>query len=360
VTQAASWRALGTTATVVVTDAAALADARAAVEAELAAIDRAASRFREDSELLALNAAAGGGPVAVSPLLAQAIAVALRAARTTGGAVDPTLCGDLVRAGYDRDFGELAAAREVVGATGAHTASGLAVARGPRGRTLPRRPAWPAIQLDRARGRVTLPAGVALDLGATAKALAADRAAHAAQRAGGCGVLVSLGGDVAVAGPAPGDGWAIHVTEDHAAPESAAGQTVTIRSGGLATSGTTVRRWRAGGERRHHILDPRTGRPAAVVWRTASVAAASCVDANTASTAAIVRGADAAAWLLRHRLPARLVAARGRVLLVGSWPRRDAAPVAAGDAAVSPATSCAPQRRNTPPGGAQLAGGPAA
>jgi FAD:protein FMN transferase len=165
---------------------------------------------------------------------------------------------------------------------------------------------------------------VAIDLGATAKALAADRAAHAAHEAAGCGVLVSLGGDVAVAGPAPRDGWAVRVMEDHAGPQEAAGQTIAIRSGGLATSGTTVRRWRAGGVPRHHILDPRTGEPAAVTWRTASVAAASCVDANTASTAAIVRGADAAPWLLRHGLPARLVAARGRVLLVGAWPRRDA------------------------------------
>ena len=197
---------------------------------------------------------------------------------------------------------------------------------------------------------MTLPAGVALDLGATAKALAADRAARAARHAAGCGVLVSLGGDIAVAGPAPGDGWAIRVTEDHAAPESAAGQTITIRSGGLATSGTTVRRWRAQGAERHHILDPRSGRPAAVVWRTASVAAASCVDANTASTAAIVRGADAAPWLLRHRLPARLVSAHGRVLLLGGWPRRDAAPV----------PSCAPQGGYTPPETTQLAEGPTA
>jgi thiamine biosynthesis lipoprotein len=136
-------------------------------------------------------------------------------------------------------------------------------------------------------------------------------------------VLVSLGGDVAVAGPAPDGGWAVRVTEDHAAPEDAAGQVVRIDAGGLATSGTTVRRWQADGVARHHILDPRSGEPAAVVWRTASVAAASCVDANTASTAAIVLGARAAPWLLRHGLPARLVSARGRVLLVGAWPRRE-------------------------------------
>ncbi|MBS1869112.1 MAG: FAD:protein FMN transferase [Actinobacteria bacterium] len=316
----ASWRALGTSATVATAAADALPAARAAVERELAAIDLACSRFRDDSELTALNAAAGA-PVPVSPLLAQAVAVALRAARATGGVVDPTLGAELVRAGYDRDFGELAALS--AGQAPAARAAGEAGSRGVGAGGAPRRrPAWPAVRLDRARGTVTLPAGVALDLGATAKALAADRAARAAHAAAGCGVLVSLGGDVAVAGPAPGDGWAIRVTEDHAAPAEAAGQVVTIPAGGLATSGTTVRRWQAGGVPRHHLLDPRTGEPAAVVWRTASVAAASCVDANTASTAAIVLGASAAPWLLRHGLPARLVSARGRVLLIGAWPRR--------------------------------------
>ncbi len=317
----AAWRALGTSATIVVSDAAALADARAAVERELAAIDLACSRFRDDSELMALNAAAGGAPVAVSPLLARAIGVALRAARTTRGAVDPTLGAELVRAGYDRDFAELPPAQ----ADAAGMGDGGAGAGGaPR-----RRSAWTAVRLDRREGTVTLPAGVALDLGATAKALAADRAAHAAHTAARCGVLVSLGGDIAVAGPAPDAGWAIRVTDDHAGPQDALGQTVTIRSGGLATSGTTVRRWQADGAPRHHILDPRTGEPAAVVWRTASVAAATCVDANTASTAAIVRGVDAAPWLLRHGLPARLVSASGRVLLLGAWPRRASASAAA-------------------------------
>ena len=329
----ARWRALGTSAVVVTTDSAALADARTAVMRELAAIDRAASRFRGDSELSALNAAAGRGPVTVSPLLAQAIGVALRAARVSRGAVDPTLGAELVRAGYDRDFAELPA---ITAAAAADTGAGAA----PR-----RRSAWPAVRLDRERRLVTLPAGVALDLGATAKALAADRAARAAHEAAGCGVLVSLGGDVAVAGPAPEHGWAIRVTDDHAGPQEALGQTISIRSGGLATSGTTVRRWQAADGPQHHIIDPRTGRPAAVVWRTASVAAASCVDANTASTATIVHGADAAPWLLRHRLPARLVSARGRVLLIGAWPHRDGA--------VTP--SCASPGSHTEPETAQLA-----
>lgn len=314
----ASWRALGTTATVVVDagGAAALPTARAAVERELGAIDRAASRFRADSELSAVNAG-GGSPVAVSPLLWEAVQAGLHAARGTAGAVDPTLGAELRRAGYDRDFAALEPPR---GALTARSGATAARARAGRARRPPAR--WREVELDPAARTVRVPAGVELDLGATAKALAADRSARAAHAAAGCGVLVSLGGDVAVAGPAPADGWAIRVTDDHAAGPEALGETVAIRSGGLATSGTTVRRWRARrGAEHHHILDPRTGAPAAVVWRTATVAAASCVDANVASTAAIVRGADAPAWLLHLRLPARLVALDGRVLHVGAWPR---------------------------------------
>lgn len=307
----ASWRALGTTASVVTTDPAALDAAREAVVLELAAIDVACSRFREDSELAAVNAAAGRY-ARVSPLFGRALAVALGAARMTGGAVDPTLGAELRRAGYDRDFAELADAPQDGASAQVHR---LDDARRRR------RGGWRAVELDAANGLVRIPEGMELDLGATAKALAADRAARAAQARAGGGVLVSLGGDVSVAGPPPAGGWAVRVMEDHAASLDAPGETVAISAGGLATSGTTVRRWRAEGERCHHILDPRTGRPAAVVWRTATVAAASCVDANAASTAAIVRGAEAPTWLLRCGLPARLVALDGRVLHVGAWPR---------------------------------------
>jgi thiamine biosynthesis lipoprotein len=133
--------------------------------------------------------------------------------------------------------------------------------------------------------------------------------------------LVNLGGDVATAGPAPVGGWRVRVTDDHAAGDRAPGETVAITGGALATSSTTVRRW-AGG---HHIIDPATGRPAAAPWRTVSVAAATCVDANTASTAAVVLGDAAPAWLADRRLPARLCAQDGAVLRVAGWPQERAA-----------------------------------
>jgi thiamine biosynthesis lipoprotein len=165
-----------------------------------------------------------------------------------------------------------------------------------------------------------VPSGVRLDLGATAKALAADRAAERAAEEAGCGVLVSLGGDVATAGNAPDGGWSVRIADWHAAEPSGDDEIVRIDGGGLATSSTTVRRWSRGSEQLHHLLDPATGRPADVVWRTVSVAAASCVDANIATTAAIIRGERSPAWLASLGLPARLVALDGTVVRVGGWP----------------------------------------
>jgi thiamine biosynthesis lipoprotein len=138
-------------------------------------------------------------------------------------------------------------------------------------------------------------------------------------------VLVSLGGDIAIAGDPPGRGWSVRVTDWHAAGPEAEGQTVQATSGGLATSSTTVRRWSRGGDELHHVVDPATGRSAEVVWRTVSVAAATCVDANVAATAAVVRGERSPAWLESLRLPARLVRPDGTVVRVGGWPTEDVA-----------------------------------
>ena len=296
-TRSAHWDALGTRVGVVVSDPRALPAARLAVEAEIEAIDLACSRFRADSDLSRLNARAGR-PVRVTPLLLEAVGVALRAAAVTGGIVDPTIGRALILAGYDRDFALLGDPPPRLAAT--------------------RVPGWRAVSVDLAGRSVRIPRGVRLDLGATAKALAADRAAAAAATAASAGVLVNLGGDIAVAGPAPAGGWPVRVADDHRAPPGAPGQHLRLDSGGLATSSTTVRRW---GPDAHHIIDPRTGLPAVSPWRTVSVAAATCVDANVASTAAIVLGADAPAWLAERGLPARLVDRDGRPEAVAGWPQ---------------------------------------
>jgi thiamine biosynthesis lipoprotein len=288
---------------VAVSDGDRMPDAVAAVRRVVQAFDACCSRFREDSELSAVNHAAGVA-VPVSPLMIEATLAGVRAARLTGGDVDPALGAALVAAGYDRDFG-LGLDGRGEGPTRAFVAIG----------------GWRAIRVDPSAGTVTVPRGVQLDLGATAKALACDHAAAAARAAAGCGALVGLGGDLSAAGPAPADGWPVRATDDHQADLSAPGQWITIRSGGLATSSTTARRWRrADGVSAHHLLDPATGLPADGGVRTASVAAASCLDANIASTAAIVRGARAAAWLSELRLPSRLVFDDGVVQYVAGWP----------------------------------------
>lgn len=287
----------------VVTDPAALPGARRAVDRVLSDVDRAANRFRPGSELSRLPRA-GGAPVSVSPTLAALVRSALHAARVTDGAVDPTVGAALRALGYVRDLG-----------TTPRDLSGLPVCGGAV-RVLPRpAPGWPCVRLE--GHRLTVPGGVVLDLGAIAKAWAADAAAAAATARTSAGLLVSLGGDVATAGPAPEGGWRVDVGDGPGEPA----ECVVLPAGGaLATSSTLHRRWRAPGQEVHHVVDPQTGRPAPAVWRTVSVAAGRCVDANTASTAAVVRGLPSVVWLRELGLPARLVDARGDVVRTPGWP----------------------------------------
>ena len=296
----ATLEAFGSSALVAVTEAAALDTAGAVIERIVAEFDLACSRFRGDSELSAVNAAAGE-PVEVGPVLLDAVSAALRAARLTGGDVDPTIGQALISLGYDRDFALLGGDGEsslVLGSV----------------------PGWRTVTVDASRRTVRVVAGVSLDLGATGKALAADRAAEAASAAAGCGVLVSFGGDLAIAGRAPSEGWLVRVTDDHRSGFDAPGQWISLSSGGLATSSTTVRRWRAGSELAHHLIDPATGRSADSAWRTVSVCAGNCLDANIASTASIIRGERAPAWLEERGLPSRLVGTDGVARHLASWP----------------------------------------
>jgi thiamine biosynthesis lipoprotein len=302
-----SWPALGTTAVLCAPDNGAVA-ARFAAAREIEGMDAAASRFDPHSELSCLNRAHGRW-VRISERLLEALRVAVDAARITGGAVDPTLGQSLVDLGYDRDWSDLP-----------QVPAGRPLVDRPDLCAVRRRAPWRAIALRENPPMARVPAGVKLDLGATAKALTADRAARAAHLASGAGVLLSLGGDIATAGPPPPGGWVIRVTDDHRDGSSADGQTVTIASGGLATSSLVPRRWLHEGQATHHVLDPDDGLPVRPWWRTVSVAAASCADANIASTAALVLGRRAPAWLAAQGLPARLVAVSGAVTVQGDWP----------------------------------------
>jgi thiamine biosynthesis lipoprotein ApbE len=304
-TAAASWPAIGTTVRLVVTDPARLAPGRELLASYLAALDLACSRFRTDSELARAERTAGTA-VPVSEVLADAVAVALDAAEATDGNLDPTVATRLAALGYDRDF-------ELVARDGP-----------PVRLTVRIRPSWRDIRLDRGSRRLTVPPGVRLDLGATAKARAADRAAARLATRLGCGVLVSLGGDIAVGGATPEGGWRVRVQDITGHPDdppAGPSQLIAMTGGGVSSSGIAVRCWRRGGVMLHHILDPATGLPASPVWRTVSAAAGTAVAANIASTTAIIRGAGAPGWLESRAIPARLVAADGSVRTVGAWPR---------------------------------------
>jgi len=294
----ARWQVWSTSASVVVTEPAALAHARELVEHEIAAVDEACSRFRPDTELSRVEQA--GTPVTVSPLLADLVGAALDAARRSGGDVDPTLGAELATLGYDRDIAEV-------------PSDGPAIPL-PVRRTI----SWQDVSLT---GRtLSVPPGVRLDLGATAKALTADRCARLVQDRLGTGVLVELGGDIATAGAGPTGGWTILVQDRPADPPV----TVRVTAGtAMATSSTVSRSWRRGGRLLHHVLDPRTGMPSSRKWRNVTVAADECVVANTHSTAALVRGEDAVPALGRAGVAARLVDTRGQVHLVGGWPEEE-------------------------------------
>lgn len=299
--------ALGTTAVVAVPRGADLLRARGILAAQLEELDVACSRFRPDSELTHANARAGER-VLVGPLLVDAVDAALTAARDTDGLVDPTLGLQLRAAGYDRSFA-LVQARD-----------------GWTFRSAPlRRGSWAEVELDRAAGALCVPPACELDLGATAKAFAADRAAGAIAEAIDASALVSLGGDVAVAGEPPVGGWSIRIADRHDAPPDGDGPCIAVGSGGVATSSTTVRRWPTDRGDAHHLIDPRTGLPAGTLWRTVTVAARSCLEANVAATAAIVLGEDAIGWLRSRGLTSRLVANDGGVIRVCGWPEEAAA-----------------------------------
>jgi thiamine biosynthesis lipoprotein ApbE len=302
---AADWASLGCAVRLVVADPADLETARRILTDELDAIDLACSRFRPDSEICRLDDGLGK-PVPISPLLAEAVAAALDAAAITDGDLDPTVGAAMDAAGYDRDFEHL----EVDGVA-------LCVVHLPA-------PGWQRVDLDKRALTLSVPRGVRLDLGATAKALAAGRAARRIGEAiGGRGVLVCLGGDIAVAGAAPVGGWTVRVQDVTGPVESEPGgptQLVGLSGGGLATSSTAARRWVRGGRVMHHILDPRSGAPVASPWRTVTVAAQSCLEANVASTASIVRGLGAVEWLRGRGLAARFVDVSGAVTTLPGWP----------------------------------------
>lgn len=300
-----SLRAFGTTVTLAVEERDELPRAEALLRDELDAVDRACSRFRPDAEIAGL-CSAGGTWVTVSPLLFEAVAVACSVAEQTAGVVDPTIGSALERLGYDRDFAS-------VPALGAPLVGPSTPA-----------PGWWQVDLAPESWKIRVPDGVVLDLGATAKAWTADRAALRIAASTGSGVLVSIGGDVSVVGPPPDGGWPVGIAVDSSSSVESM-PVVAITEGGLASSSTQVRAWRRGDRAVHHIIDPATGDCASDLWSLVSVAAANCVDANAASTAAVIWAESAPERLEALGLPARLVRRDGEVVTVAGWPPDDRA-----------------------------------
>lgn len=299
-TGSGTFEAIGTTNRILATEPAAIAEAVLIAKDHLTALDLAASRFRDDSEVSRLAAQAATGPAAAhaSPVLAAYLRAALRAAALTDGLVDPTVGSAVVASGYDLDIELVRARADFVGTGPAPV------------------PGWRSVTIDEGTDIVRVPQGCLLDLGASAKGHAADTIAGLLTSRLPGGFLVSLGGDIAVAGPVPEGGWRVGVED----ADGRTVQVVTTTGQGIATSSTRLRTWSAGGDTRHHIVDPRTGMTAGAAWAQVTCAAASAFEANAASTAAVVLGEAAPAWLEGHGIPARLDGLDGGVVTTAGWP----------------------------------------
>ncbi|MET9315143.1 FAD:protein FMN transferase [Kribbella sp. NPDC003505] len=295
-TASRTWTAWSCTVRLTVDDPAVLGAACGELKALMDRVDKAASRFRPDSELSVVNSRAGA-LVPVSRLLVDLVDVSLVAAQMSGGAVDPTVGPAVIAAGYDADI-EAVRRRFPQPAGDAQPAAG-----------------WQEVRLNRKLALLGVPKDCALDLGATAKAWTADRAANVISKHYGCAVLVEIGGDLRAAG-APAKPWVVTVAER----SGDQGVLVTLAHGGLTTSTRTVRRWQTSTGYGHHVIDPRTGRPADGLYRTASVWAPTAVRANTFSTALVATGEAAVGRLKLAGHPARLIADDGQVTELSGWP----------------------------------------
>ena len=249
------WALWSTTMRVVTADPHALPSARRLVDAELARVELAASRERRDAEVAHLPT---GRRVHISGTLTAILTAALRAAHDTAGALDPTVSRPLRPVDDDAER-------------------------------------WRGIGLDEQARTVFLPCGVELDLGPVARAWAADRCAAVVAEILDVGVLVSLGGDIATAGPVGSGAWEILVQDLPDDP----GALVAIPTGLAVVTSTSA---------------------TSSTYRAATVVAADCVSATTWSVAALAETGPGVVGLQSRGLPARLVTPEGTVRHMGGWP----------------------------------------
>ncbi|HEY0738249.1 MAG TPA: FAD:protein FMN transferase [Herpetosiphonaceae bacterium] len=261
-------------------DSAAGAAALADVPQRFEIWEQQLSRFRADSELSLLNRS--GYLHTTSPALWAVVRLALDQARFTGGLVTPTLLTALEAAGYDRSFDALTA-DSTSAVTSLPDVPGAALG------------AWAEIHCDSATRSIRLPAGVRLDLGGSAKGWAADQAVR---RLAACGAaLIDAGGDIAVSGPQfDGSPWPIGVADPHAPDEQI--DLLLLAQGGVATSGRDYRRWQQNGVWQHHLIDPRTLRPAVTDLLSATVIGPSAAECEVAAKVVLLLGSRAGLdWL---------------------------------------------------------------
>lgn len=258
--------------------------AAAAVRRFVQRFEACLSRFRDDSDLAALNADPHE-TVPAAPLLRAGVAAALWAARRTGGLVDPTLAGALQRSGY---------ARSRVGVPPVPLVDALAAAP-VRRRARPHPAAvWRAVRVDDVAGTIVRPPGVRIDLGGTGKGLAADLASRLP--AGVDRWAVDCGGDLRVGGRPGAEPHAVQIAHPLTGETV---HTINLASGAVATSGIDVRVWRTeDGGYAHHLLDPSTGAPAWTGLIGATALGGTALEAETLAKAALLSGPDAGRRLL--------------------------------------------------------------
>jgi thiamine biosynthesis lipoprotein len=272
--------------------------------------EQSLSRFRPTSELNQINARSGQ-TVTVSPILFQAVSAALEAARWSGGLVSPTLLQPILDAGYDRSFEQL----QTPPARAKDDLSTLALKTSTLAMDVPPLTAggWQEIRLDQTHQTVTLPPGVKLDLGGTAKGWAAQQAVERLKAYGP--VLVDAGGDIAVSGPRmDGSLWPVEIADPLGIQESLG--ILNLGTCGVATSGVDFHRWFQNGVWKHHIIDPRTGEPADTDLMSVTVVASNVLHAETAAKQVLILGSQAGLdWLTDSLdLTAVLALQDGRVL----------------------------------------------
>jgi thiamine biosynthesis lipoprotein len=263
------------------------------------------SRFRVDSELSQLSALAGRD-VTVSAELFEVLSMALTYWRETAGVFDPLILTELETAGYDRTFSAVPRSREDMPCLGRSF-----------------RPVFGSVALDEADRRVRLPAGARLDLGGIAKGWIVDQLSSVLSPHGS--YLIDVGGDMAArgAGTDGGPGWLIAIADPLRLEQDVCW--LRLLDEAIATSTTMRRRWNRGGRWLHHIIDPRTGAPAASDLVQATVLAPTAAAADVFAKTALILGSEAGLhWLTEHALPALLVTDRGEVVRSPGWERSEA------------------------------------